>query len=297
MKRKALGKGLRSLIPEAPPPQATSRPRASEGLGLHQIDIDRIRPNRSQPRGHFDQKQLQELADSLNSQGVLQPVLVRPLDDGGFELIAGERRWRAAQMAGLLKIPAIVRLAADEELLELALVENLQREELSPIEEAAAYQSLTDLGLSQQDVALRVGKQRTTVANSIRLLNLPLQIQERITKGELSAGHARPLLALVRSKEQLALAERIVAEGLSVRQVESIVNRALKSGASTPGAKPAKARDPNVEAAETQLQSALGTKVRIVQRASGGGRLEISFFSDEELERVFQVLLKAARAK
>jgi ParB family chromosome partitioning protein len=229
----------------------------------------------------------------MRLQGVLQPVIVRAIEDGGYELVAGERRWRAAQIAGLLKIPALVKEVADERLLEIALIENLQREELNPIEEAGAYQTLMDdLNLTQQEIAERVGKQRATVANALRLLNLPPEVQQLVREGRLAAGHAKALASLAVAKEQIELARRIAGEGLSVRQAEAIAKRMVKR-ASRASSKPAR-RDPNVEAAEETLQSALGTRVRIVQGRKGG-RLEIHFFSDEELQRVYDLVLEAAK--
>jgi len=297
MKRKALGKGLSSLIPEAPPRTVPPRAPAVGGAGLQQIDIDRIWPNRSQPRADFNEEQLAELAESMKERGVLQPVIVRRQDDGGFELIAGERRWRAAQIAGLLRIPAVVRKATDDEMLELALIENLQREELNPIEAAGAYQSLLDLGLSQEQVGQRVGKQRTTIANAVRLLNLPLEVQELVRKGSLSTGHARALLPLAQTRSQVEMAARIVRDGLSVRQVETIVKQAIRGKGPAAAPRRAEERDPNVVAAEEKLQQALSTKVRIVHTGKKGGRVEIAFYSDEELERVYQLLLDASRGR
>lgn len=262
-----------------------------------QIDIDRIVPNRRQPREQFDDASLASLAQSLKSQGVLQPVLLRPLPDGRYGLVAGERRWRAAQQAGLLKIPAVIREIPDDRLLEFALIENLQREELNPIEEARAYRTLLDeLGLTQQQVAERVGKQRTTVANTVRLLGLPEPVQKLVKSNALSMGHARAILGVPMATDQTALAERTVRDGLSVRAVESHVARLLRSRTAmgaTVGA--AARRDPNVAAAEETLQRALGTKVRIFQGKSGGGRLEIHFFSGDELTRVYDQVLAAAK--
>lgn len=293
MKRKALGKGLRSLIPEAPAKsvQAPAPPQP----GLTELDLDRIVPNRKQPRERFEQQGLEELAASMKQDGVLQPVIVRPIERGEYELIAGERRWRAAQMAGLLKIPVIVKEVADDRLLELALIENLQREELNPIEEATAFQMLIDdLGLTQQQVADRVGKQRTTVTNSLRLLSLPPEIQSRVRDGELTAGHAKILAGLSNAELQAELARRAVRDGLSVRQLESVAGARRKAGPkAAPGEKPP--RDPNVLAAEEELQRALGTKVRIVTGKDGAGRIELHCFSAEELERVYQLILKAPR--
>lgn len=229
----------------------------------------------------------------MRLQGILQPVIVRALDDGGYELVAGERRWRAAQIAGLLKVPAVIKEISDDRVLEIALIENLQREELNPIEEAGAYQTLiNDLDLTQQAIADRVGKPRATIANALRLLNLPPAVQELVRTGKLAAGHAKALASLAVAKEQIELAQRIAGDGLSVRQAEAIARRMAKRSART-ARKPAQ-RDPNVEAAEETLQSALGTRVRIVQGRKGG-RLEIHFFSDEELERVYDLVLSAAK--
>ncbi len=292
MKRKALGKGLRSLIPEAPPrttrPVTIAVPRAE---GLVQVDIDQIHPNPRQPREHFDQELLQELARSLKNQGVLQPVVVRPRGDGEYELVAGERRWRAAQLAGILKLPAVVKEVSDNQLLELALIENLQRQELNPLETAGAYQMLVDdLDLSQQEVADRVGKQRSTITNALRLLNLPREVQELIRDGQLSAGHAKALAAVTNTKAQIDLARRFADEGVSVRQAEALVTR-TRSSRSTSGPATPVERDPNVVAAEERLQQALGTRTRIVHQGNkGGGRVEIEFHSADELERLFDLL-------
>jgi len=233
----------------------------------------------------------------LKQQGVLQPVVVRPRPgDGGFELIAGERRWRAAQIAGLLKIPALVRDVEDERLLELALIENIQREELNPIEAASAFQALIDdLGLSQQEVADRVGKQRATIANSLRLLNLPPAIQEQIQTGQLSSGHAKALASLSSRKEQIDIANSIIKRGHSVRQVEAMVARLRKVEPGLTAPSKGKEQDPNVAAAAETLQSALGTKVKIHQ-SKKGGRIELHFYSTEELERVYQLILEATRS-
>ena len=231
----------------------------------------------------------------MRRDGVIQPVVVRSVGDRQYELIVGERRWRAAQKAGLLKIPAIVRDVSDDRLLELALIENLQREELNPIETALAFQSLVDhLGLTQQEVADRVGKERPTVANLLRLLNLPAAVQERIRSGQVSLGHAKALASLSQQQLQIELAERIARERLSVRQTEAIVNRS-RAEPSTRSSRKSAERDPNVVAAETALQRALATKIRIVQSATGQGWIEIHFHSDDELERVYQIVAKAAQ--
>jgi ParB family chromosome partitioning protein len=229
---------------------------------------------------------------------VLQPVVVRPLPGERFELVAGERRWRAAQVAGLLKIPALVKDVPEERVLEFALVENLQREELNPIEEAQAYDALArDYRLTQQEIADRTGRNRATVANTMRLLGLPGPVQERVKSGSLSMGHARALLSLPQAVEQVELAERIVRDGLSVRETERVVNRLLQPASPAPAARPSLTRDPNVVAAEEELQRELGAKIRIFVGRQGAGRIEIRCFSEEELDRVYELLLEAARRR
>ena len=295
MKRKALGKGLGSLIPSSLPRPATGIP--ASGLSHPpapetRIEISKIRPNPRQPRQSFDEEALNGLAESMKTQGVLQPVVLRPVRDGQYELIAGERRWRAAQRAGIHKIPAIIRDVPDEQLLELALIENIQREELNAIDEAEAYRILVDdLVLTQNEVAERVGKQRTTVANALRLLNLPRRVQDMVRDRRISMGHARALLALEDAKAIEALAEQIIADGLSVRVVESRAKRPSSTG--RPG-RPTSVADPNVAAAESSLQRALGTKVRITGNGKRG-RIEIHYHNPEQLQGIFQALSESRR--
>lgn len=294
MKRKALGKGLSNLIPStiARVPSPAVSPAAARATEFR-LEVSSIRPNPKQPRQAFDDAGLNELAQSLKSQGFLQPVVVRPRPDGKYELIAGERRWRAAQRAGIHQIPAMVRDVPDERLLELSLIENVQREELNAIEEAQAYRILIDdLQMTQNEIAERVGKQRTTVANALRLLGLPETVKDMVRQRLLSMGHARALLALDDSKAVEAVAKRIIAEGLSVREVETLSRR--PAGPTVRPGRPAKPIDPNVAAAEGTLQRVLGTKVRI-----GGngkvGRLEIYYHSAEELERIYQLIVEAGK--
>ena len=298
--RKALGKGLRSLIPEKHSRSSEAYPtdgRPSATMPLEQrIDVDQICPNPEQPRQRFDEESLEALALSLKTQGVLQPIVVRPLANGQYELVIGERRWRAAQRAGLLKIPALIRDVPDDRRLEFALIENLQREELNPIEEAQAYRTLLEeLRLTQQEVATRLGKPRATIANMLRPLTLPAAVQERVQTGELTMGHARALAAHLDMAELLSLAERVIRERLSVRQVEELVARSGKR-APTGRDKPTPTRDPNVVAAEEKLQLALGTKVQISQ-GPRGGTIELVFFSEEELQRLYEVLLEVAKVR
>ena len=287
MKRKALGKGLSALLPEVPEPS---------GGELLEIDIKRIDPNPHQPRQRMEPAKLQELARSLQQDGLMQPLVVRKTGSR-YQLIAGERRWRAARMAGLTRVPAVVREVEDDRLLELALIENVQREDLNPIEEAGAYRRLVaDLGLSQEQVADKVGKDRSTVANLLRLLRLPEPIRSAIARQELSSGHARPLLAIPDATAQVQIAREIIGKGLSVREVERLVKAYSKA------AKPAKKEtggaktDPNTREAEDKLRIALGTKVRIARKGRGG-QMEIAFYSEEELGRIYEILLRGARSK
>lgn len=258
---------------------------------MTQIDLDRIHRNREQPRKTFDAATLEELARSLKEQGVIQPVVVRPIDGENYELIVGERRWRAAQLAGLLKLPAIVRDESDDRVLELALIENIQREELNAIEVATALQQLIDhLGLTQEQVAEKIGKRRSTVTNTLRLLTLPNAVQDHIRHGNVSLGHAKALASLSSPREQREIADRVARERLSVREVERLVNRSGSGSVKRAGKDDA---DPNVAAAEQTLQTKLGTKVRIHQ-AKKGGRIELHFFSHEEMNRVYDLLMKSA---
>jgi ParB family chromosome partitioning protein len=296
MKRKALGKGLSSLIPSSivKIPTPTAPVTATKPSELR-LEVSKIRPNPRQPRRTFDDAGLDELASSMRKEGLLQPVVVRPLAEGRFELIAGERRWRAAQRAGIHQIPAVIRDVPDEKLLELALIENLQREELNPIEEAEAYRILVDdLELTQNEVAERVGKQRTTVANALRLLNLPELVKDMVRGRRLSMGHARALLALEDVSAIESLARRVVAEGLSVREVETRARR--PAGTKPRPGRPTKPIDPNVAAAESTLQRVLGTKVRI---AGNGvvGRVEVHYHSADELDRVYRLIVEAGKKR
>ena len=294
MKRKALGKGLSNLIPSSLPssPAAVSptSPPSSVRPFEFKLEVSKIRPNPRQPRQSFDEAGLDELARSLKAQGVLQPVVVRPAANGAYELIAGERRWRAAQRAGIHQIPAIVRDVSDSHLLQLALIENLQREELNAIEEAEAYRILIDdLQLTQGEIAEHVGKQRATIANALRLLGLPRKVQELVRSRQISMGHARALLALEDPKLIESLADRIVKDGLSVREVEARARRG--DNVALPTFRTAKPVDPNVAAAEDTLQRAVGTRVRI--RGNGKvGRVELHYRSSEELDRLYGMLTK-----
>ena len=277
MRRKALGRGLGALIPGV---------ERAEG-SASEIDIDQIVPNPQQPRLRLDEKSVEELAASIRQNGVLQPILVRP-SGKRYQLVAGERRLAAAQRAGLMRIPAIVRHVPDEKLLELALVENIQREQLNPIEEAQAFHKLLDtLHATQEDLAARLGKERSTVANSLRLLKLPPPVRVLVAEGRLSAGHARALLASNVSPAEMAkVAQTILEKSWSVRETERWAQRQTrKPRASQP-------QDPNLAAAADQLRLMLGTKVEInvAQTPKGSGSIRIHFYSQEDLIRIYSLL-------
>jgi ParB family chromosome partitioning protein len=282
--RKALGRGLNALLgtPDLEP------------ASLREIDIDRILPNSHQPRKSFDDDALNQLADSIREQGVIQPIVVRALDEGFFQLIAGERRWRAAQRAGLTRIPAVVREAQERSALELALIENLQREDLNPMEEAEAYDRLiTDFAMTQEEVARRVGKNRTTVANMLRLLRLPPEVQQWLRENKLTTGHAKALLSLSDLNAILDSAKKMIQGGYSVRQAELLVSRRVNPDDATVSSGTERAvLDPNVRAAVHALEQSLGTKVTVHER-EGKGRIEIHFFSLEEMNRLYEGLLRA----
>ncbi len=283
--KQALGRGLKALIPNTP------RARA----GYAEIPIGQIRPNPQQPRHHFDKEALEELAASIRRHGVLQPLLVSENPPDRYFLITGERRWRAARLAGLNTVPAVIRekITGDQQL-ELALVENLQRRDLTPLEESRAFEQLrSSLGLSQQEIADRVGMDRSTVANSLRLLKLPAEVQEMVERGELSAGHGRALLAFADDEERCEWANRARASGLSVRELERAAAEAREEA--KPGNRRAQRgqpaqRDPNLRAAEEKLALRLGAPVEIRPRRRGG-TIVIACNEHEELMRVFDLLM------
>ena len=281
MTRKALGRGLSALLHEV---------ETSSG-GVDQVAVDLIDPNPFQPRRTFSEDGLKELADSIRATGLIQPVLLRR-SGPRYQLVAGERRWRAAQLAGLPKLPAIVRDLTDKEALELSLTENLLRQDLNAIEVAHAYHSLQEqFKLSHEEIAERLGINRATVTNTLRLLKLAPSIQEMIARGELNAGHARALLGLESATAQAQLAKMILQQGLSVRQVENMV--ALRE-AKAPAAPPevaATVEDPNTRAARIELERSLGTRVKIVG-SEKRGRIEISYFSAEDLNRIYEIIVK-----
>ena len=280
MIKRALGRGLDALIPE------TVTVREREVL---ELEISRIQPGKYQPRLEFDKEKLQELVESIREKGVVQPVIVRATD-GQFELIAGERRLRAAKELGWTKIPALIKNVSDEQALELAIVENIQRENLNPIEEAKAYLKLSDeFNLTQDDIAKKVGRNRVTVANAMRLLKLPAEIQDDVSKGKISAGHAKVILMLESAPLQRKLRDLVIANDLSVRDTERAAGR-IK----TPPAHKQKlgiGKSPDLLAIEENLRSTLGTQVTIVP-GKRKGRIEIEYYSQDDLERIIEVILK-----
>ena len=283
-KRKALGRGLSALIPE---PEAPFGPAPAGEVPISALD-----PNPFQPRGTPDPARLAELAASIRESGIVQPILVRRRGER-FQIIAGERRFRAAEQAGLSTVPVTVREVEDDHLLELALVENIQREELNAIEEAQAYHRLQDeFRLTQEEIARRVGRDRTTVANAMRLLRLPRELREMVGAGRLDAGHARALLALDRAEDQLALGREAARRGLSVREVERRV--ALVRAPRSSRARPRK--DANTRAAEERLHAALGARVEIARRGRGGA-IRVLFTGEAELNRLFELLVRAGKGR
>jgi len=284
MNRKALGRGLGALLSSDKTIDLDSEPA--------EVDVDSITPGPMQPRTHFDEGSLEGLADSIRTHGIVQPLLVRRHGDQ-YELIGGERRWRAARLAGLSKVPVVVKDVPDSDLLEIALIENIQREDLNPIEEAQAYKRLIEnVGLTQEALAARVGRDRSYITNYLRLLKLPDDLQKLVVEGRLSTGHARTILGLSHVDLQRRVARQVIDGALSVRATEHLVRKAVE------GTQPktAVAVDPNIRAAETKLRRALGTQVRIVQlRGEGHGKVEISFFSNQDLDRIYNLLLSASQ--
>lgn len=313
MSKPALGRGLGALLggtpvitspaPVAPSPTPPTHVIPSPSALAHaiapvtpsrdlvrRIAVTQVRPCTLQPRKDFSAESLRELADSIQEQGIIQPLIVRA-QGNNFELIAGERRWRAAQLAGLKEVPVVVREADDRAVLEMALIENLQRENLNPIEEALGYAQLVNqFQLTQEAAAAKVGKSRAVVANALRLLKLPAELQGFIREGRLSVGHAKVILGLVDEKQQRAAAERVIKEALNVRQTEGLIAKLqTRDGGKSKSARTPLPTDAHVANLENKLRERLGTKVQL-RYALGKGALEISFFSDAELERVLQIL-------
>lgn len=298
MATKRLGKGLDALIPSGlgvdtnPKKAETKKEEQTESSSETLVKITMVEPNRDQPRKNFDEDALQELADSIKQFGLLQPILVQQRD-GYYEIVAGERRWRAAKLAGLKEVPVIIRNLTEQEIVEISLIENIQRENLNPIEEAQAYKKLlTEFNLKQDEVAERVSKSRAAVTNSMRLLKLSEEVQQMVISDMISTGHARALLAIEDADEQYALAQRIFDEKLSVRDIEKLV----KSIGKPAKEKKEKEKNESLEAVyqdiQEKLKQRLGTKVAVSGKGDGAGKIEIEFYSHDDLERILDALNK-----
>jgi len=278
-RRSGLGRGLEALIPVAEGPAAA---------GLQQVPVAAISPNPLQPRTAFDSDALAELAASIREHGLIQPLIVTQQGSERYQLIAGERRWQAAQMAGLATVPVIVKEATPQQALELALVENIQRADLNPLEEAAAFRQLVDeFGLSQEQVAERVGKSRVAVTNTLRLLRLPAEVKQALADGTIQEGHARALLGLPTSQAQVSAVQVVVKRALSVRQTEELVRRIVEP----PQPRPAEPPQPEARSLEEQFRARLGTKVQLYRNRKGRGRLVIHFYSEEELQAIYEAIV------
>lgn len=268
---------------------------AASSAGIAEVPVDQIRPNPHQPRHRIDPEELATLAESIREHGVIQPVVVTRAEDGaGYVLIAGERRWAAALQAGLSRVPAVVKEATPQQMLELALVENVQRSDLNPLEEAAAYQQLiAEFGLTQEEVARKVGRSRSTVANTIRLLGLPEPVRAALARGEISEGHARALLGVADPADALALHLQVVAGGLSVRQTEELVRRGrLRRMVEPPSSPPEPRPDPESQQIEEMFRAALGTRVEVIRRG-GGGKVVIHYYDEEQLQAIYDLLTRS----
>ncbi|MFH0778923.1 MAG: ParB/RepB/Spo0J family partition protein, partial [Candidatus Eisenbacteria bacterium] len=279
MTRKVLGRGIKTLIPED-----IGLAAVGSTAGLLEIPVDQITPNHRQPRSSMDERNLGELAESIRQRGVIQPIVVTKRGDG-YELVAGERRFLASKKAGFTKIPAVVKEAGEEDMVELALIENLQREDLNPVDEARAYRSLmVEFSLTQEDLAAKVGKERSSVANCLRLLKLADTVLDMIRSGAISSGHARAIISLEQPAEQLAVARKVATKGMSVRETEALVNRLMRRGRRGTHAR---AKAPELLQLEEKLRGFLATNVRITWRGRKG-KIEIEYYSNEELERILE---------
>ena len=283
MTRRALGRGLSALLSDR---------SATVNEEMTEIDLELIEPNTLQPRTNFDEARLEELAQSIRSNGIIQPLLVRRIENGKYQLIAGERRWRAAQRAGLQSVPCVVKEIPDDKILELALIENIQRQELNAIEEALAYKRLIEsLGLTQEMVAQRVGRDRTFITNYLRLLRLPEEIQRMVESEKISMGHARALLGVDDPLIQRKLADKVVAHSLSVRETERAIKKIIHGDEE---AKPRAAQqfeDANVKAAEGKLRRRLSSKVQIIMNQNQSGKIEIEFYDSNDLNRIYEIIM------
>lgn len=285
--KRGLGKGLDSLIPKG---EALKKSSSKSNNGVVELDINQVEPNKNQPRKNFDQDALNELADSIKQYGVIQPIVVQKIDDY-YEIIAGERRWRAAKIAKLKKIPVVIKNFSEQEIVEIALIENIQREDLNPIEEAEAYKRLIDeYNLKQEEMAERLSKSRTSITNSMRLLKLSSKVQKLVISGELSSGHARALIPVEDAKKQYTLALEIIKNKLSVRETEKLVKALLEPKKKVKKAVPE--NDFVYRDIEGKIKDIVGTKVKINNKPGGKGKIEIEYYSTEDLERLIDLFEK-----
>ncbi|ADH61937.1 parB-like partition protein [Thermoanaerobacter mathranii subsp. mathranii str. A3] len=279
--KKGLGRGLQALIPEY---------QGEEPQGVETINIAYIHPNQYQPRKQFNEESLKELAESIKQNGIIQPIIVRKVASG-YQIVAGERRWRAAKIAGLSEIPAIVRDFDDLQVMEIALIENLQREDLNPIEEAKAYKALIEqFNLTQEEISKKIGKSRSVIANSIRLLNLDDRVQAMLVKGEITIGHAKVILSLPSKNLQYEAAKKVVTENLNVRETEDLVKNLLRKNGKSSQKGKSNRIDIHIKEIEDNLCSFLGTKVKISQRGKNRGIIQIEYYSDEDLTRIIELI-------
>jgi ParB family chromosome partitioning protein len=288
--RKVLGKGLSALLPGRPSSaHAAPAHEDKQATAPSRLPLSSVHPNPMQPRTVFQADRLDELAASIRANGIIQPIVVRQHHDG-YQIVAGERRWRAAKLAGVTEVPVVVQDVADPRMLELALIENIQREDLNPIETAHAYERLSrELGLSHEEIGRRTGKDRTSITNIVRLLKLPKEVQLLVAEHRISMGHARAILGLPDATTQIQIAEKAAAQNLSVRQVEALVQElTAERPREGSGNRREQTLDPNVKAAIEELERALGTRVRIVELSDQRGRIEIEYYSQAELDRLFQ---------
>ncbi|MCX6622773.1 MAG: ParB/RepB/Spo0J family partition protein [Acidobacteria bacterium] len=290
--RKALGKGLSALLPNRTSPEPPPAPSAEQPLEtITKVPIDNIDPNPHQPRSIFQPERLNELAQSIESNGIIQPLVVRR-SGTRYQLIAGERRWRAAKLAGLTQVPVVVQDFPDDRLLEITLIENIQREDLNPIEVAHAFERLArDANLSHEEIGKRTGKDRATVTNTLRLLRLPAPVQQLLSDRRLSMGHARAIVGLPTPELQAEIAEKTTAQGLSVRQVERLIAKMTETRDPKAPESDQPKIDPNVRAAIEELERALGTRVRIVEKSEQRGRFEIEYYSTDDRDRIYSLIL------
>jgi ParB family chromosome partitioning protein len=301
--RRALGKGISTLLSRESSTPALSQVAATKPArpewpehfeDFQSIPLEQLGPNKEQPRETFDAEKLEELAQSIQANGLIQPITVRRENSGMYTIIAGERRWRAARLAGLKEIPALVRSVEQDRILELALIENLEREDLNPVETAAAFQRLvSEHGLSHEEIAERTGKDRSTITNFLRLLKLSSLVLNELTRGNISVGHARALLNISDAQAQMNACQRIVSNQLSVRETERLVKNLtnLPTDSQAQESKEKKL-DPNIRAALDEMAAALGTRVRLVPKAGAGGRLEIEYYTKDDLDRIYSTIVK-----